>query len=741
MKTLAIIIPVYNVAQYLLECLESLSAQSYGDFVVICVDDGSTDSSAQIITEYAKRDSRFILLTQENQGIGAARNAGLRYVYTHLPQVGYIGFMDPDDAAGVDYYANLIYTLESKRAQMATTRDVCRFLDSSYDSAMFALRQPKTRGIIRKVTSKNIAHKIEAPRSVFTRALLQDLRFPTNRFAEDVGFSVCAHALAGKVALSKSARYFYRVRSGSLTSKTHPPQEFFQVFGFVYEFFKKHGYLESYHLPTDLLRPNRFAQLDSSYLTQLQEFLHSLDLSPSVLERNKPLRLALQAKSLEEFMARTRSFREWRADKFCLHLTKNRKTIILFGKRLLDTSAALTPPRPKSSPNHQARARIAIIAKDITEAGGGERVGVNLANAFVECGFSVQVISLFSSNNVPIYPLDSRAELLSLSLSRKPRAQHPANSISPNTHNPKANPPRHLSKLAKLWQKLLRPLLNLKVERVLRTYKPSIVLSNDGWYIPHAKLDSSVYLRLWHLNAPKHLSTRKARNLAKFDTLIVLSQKELATWQSYHSRVRVIPNFLPELPDSSKLANPSTKVVLSVGRLSGEKGFDRLLDIWAMVQDRAKDSNRLAQWQLHIVGSGDLQSELESKIAQKGLETSVRLVGFRQDMERVYLGASVYAMCSYFEGFGMALAEACSYGLAGIAFDIAAGPSDIIKQGKSGYLIEDGDKESFATRLCELMSDETKRAEFGANARELMAQNFSKQAVMPQWQELFSSYS
>ena len=83
----------------------------------------------------------------------------------------------------------------------------------------------------------------------------------------------------------------------------------------------------------------------------------------------------------------------------------------------------------------------------------------------------------------------------------------------------------------------------------------------------------------------------------------------------------------------------------------------------------------------------------------------------------------------------MALAEACSYGLVGIAFDIAAGPSDIITQGKSGYLIENGDKESFATRLCELMSDESKRAEFGTNARELVAQNFSKQAVMPQWQD------
>lgn len=277
---------------------------------------------------------------------------------------------------------------------------------------------------------------------------------------------------------------------------------------------------------------------------------------------------------------------------------------------------------------------------------------------------------------------------------------------------------------------------------MLRTYKPSIVLSNDGWYIPRTKLAGVCYMRLWHLNAPKHLSARKARNLAKFDTLVVLSQKELATWQSYHSCVRVVPNFLPTIPQiPTTSSDPSTKVVLSVGRLSAQKGFDRLLDIWEMVQERAKSHKELATWQLHIVGSGELQETLESTIAQKGLNSSVRLLGFRQDMESVYLGASVYVMCSYFEGFGMALAEACSYGLAGIAFDIAAGPSDIIAQGKSGYLIEDGDKQGFATRLCELMSDEAKRAVFGANARELMVQKFSKQAVVPQWQELFSSYS
>ena len=75
--TIAIIIPIYNQAEYLRACLDSLVAQTDGDFTAYCVNDGSTDGSQSIIDEYAARDARFVPVRQPNRGVSAARNAGL----------------------------------------------------------------------------------------------------------------------------------------------------------------------------------------------------------------------------------------------------------------------------------------------------------------------------------------------------------------------------------------------------------------------------------------------------------------------------------------------------------------------------------------------------------------------------------------------------------------------------------------------------------------------------------------
>lgn len=75
--TIAIIIPIYNQAEYLRACLDSLVAQTDGDFTAYCVNDGSTDGSQSIIDEYAARDARFVPVRQPNRGLSAARNAGL----------------------------------------------------------------------------------------------------------------------------------------------------------------------------------------------------------------------------------------------------------------------------------------------------------------------------------------------------------------------------------------------------------------------------------------------------------------------------------------------------------------------------------------------------------------------------------------------------------------------------------------------------------------------------------------
>lgn len=88
----SIIVPVYNVEKFLRECLDSIASQTLKEFEVICINDGSTDNSLEILNEYATKDKRFIVLSQKNQGQGIARNNAI-----NIAQGKYLLFVDPDD--------------------------------------------------------------------------------------------------------------------------------------------------------------------------------------------------------------------------------------------------------------------------------------------------------------------------------------------------------------------------------------------------------------------------------------------------------------------------------------------------------------------------------------------------------------------------------------------------------------------------------------------------------------------
>ena len=92
MIKVSIVIPVYNVQKYLHECLDSLINQTLKDIEIICINDGSTDNSLNILKEYALKDSRIKVIDKENEGQGIARNLGIE-----LAQGEFIGFVDPDD--------------------------------------------------------------------------------------------------------------------------------------------------------------------------------------------------------------------------------------------------------------------------------------------------------------------------------------------------------------------------------------------------------------------------------------------------------------------------------------------------------------------------------------------------------------------------------------------------------------------------------------------------------------------
>ena len=113
----SVVIPVYNIEQHLRQCLDSVAAQTLKDIEVICVDDGSTDGSANILEEYAKKDARFQIIRQKNAGPGAARNRGMEQAAGK-----YLIFLDSDDWFEPDFLQCMVEDAEQTGADVTICR-------------------------------------------------------------------------------------------------------------------------------------------------------------------------------------------------------------------------------------------------------------------------------------------------------------------------------------------------------------------------------------------------------------------------------------------------------------------------------------------------------------------------------------------------------------------------------------------------------------------------------------------
>ncbi len=124
MAKISIIVPVYNVAKYLCTCLDSILAQSFSDWECICVDDGSSDGSSEVLNSYAAKDRRIIVTHKQNEGVSIARNCGIE-----LASGEYITFMDADDYLDPNWFMNAATIVVN------TTTDVVRFELQRWDGA------------------------------------------------------------------------------------------------------------------------------------------------------------------------------------------------------------------------------------------------------------------------------------------------------------------------------------------------------------------------------------------------------------------------------------------------------------------------------------------------------------------------------------------------------------------------------------------------------------------------------
>lgn len=213
---LTIIVPVYNVSKYLRQCIESILTNEYHNIEVIIVNDGSTDNSLDICLEYEAKDDRISVVSQENKGLGSARNIGLE-----LAKGDYITFIDSDDYISKDVYSKNIQVLLNH-----PIIDVIQFpfyrvndkgiIDGKEYSSWQLLLSSTTQQYKKWIVNGKM--RAYAWNKIYKRSVWDNIRFP-NIWIED-RYTLADIVNKGvTIYLNNQGFYYYRIREGQITAK------------------------------------------------------------------------------------------------------------------------------------------------------------------------------------------------------------------------------------------------------------------------------------------------------------------------------------------------------------------------------------------------------------------------------------------------------------------------------------------------------------------------------------------
>ena len=213
--TVSIVVPVYNTAEYLPACLDSILAQSFTDFELILVDDGSTDDSLRICEAYAFRDARIRVFHQQNAGVSAARNLGVEQA-----QGDWLCYVDSDDVVLPVYLQDMLAVADSED---------CLVMGNISDPRMKGLITSDVvlegEAMVRYMLSHNILNLSGPVAKLYNRATLVNygIRFPQDiHYGEDLLYFLQYLNHIGRVAFRQSELYQVTMREGSLSRGYYP---------------------------------------------------------------------------------------------------------------------------------------------------------------------------------------------------------------------------------------------------------------------------------------------------------------------------------------------------------------------------------------------------------------------------------------------------------------------------------------------------------------------------------------
>jgi glycosyltransferase involved in cell wall biosynthesis len=213
----SVVIPVYNTASYLRQCIDSVLGQTLHDIEVICVENGSTDNSPEILKSYEATDNRLRVIVHPEGRLGGARNAGLDRITGE-----YVGFVDSDDYIKEEMYEATYSRAVTYNADLA----ICGVMNYFEKDGIFVEKEPaifQGRECVTISENRWFFRNLTAWNKLYKRDFLErnSLRFPEGTYYEDQLFVTQAYLLANRIAVVKNQYYFYRKqRSGQISTLT-----------------------------------------------------------------------------------------------------------------------------------------------------------------------------------------------------------------------------------------------------------------------------------------------------------------------------------------------------------------------------------------------------------------------------------------------------------------------------------------------------------------------------------------
>lgn len=350
--------------------------------------------------------------------------------------------------------------------------------------------------------------------------------------------------------------------------------------------------------------------------------------------------------------------------------------------------------------------KVTYILETLSIKGGIERITVDKMNSLQAVpGYDVSLILVYDYHLPAFYQVSENVKVVNLNIQK--------------TDN-------YLMKFKTFYQ------VGKKVRRAVKELQSDIIISSGLLGNILFATNRFNCKTIYESHGPRFQMMLKfllPRVERRCDAIVTLTKGDKDEYK-IAKRVEVIPNFTKMQP--TEYAPLTQHRCLSIGRLSYEKNFPRLLHIWSKVTKTHPD------WHLDIVGEGPLEREFKATIVRLGLTRTVSLLPPTSDVSKYYKRSSMLIVTSLFEGFSMVIIEASVHGLPTISVDCDYGPREIIENQKSGIITPYDDDQAMIKAITHLMDNEQERKDMGENAKK-MSTKYQEHKIMKQWTDLFES--